>query len=73
MDRSFHGLNLPPGPKENLGFLISLSKCGTQRKEERMRLKSYPQSDTKKMEPGSSFQIQRDKKCYKGGLQGGFT
>ena len=68
-DVSLHGLNLLPAPKEkHPGFLISLSKCGTQRKE-RMGLKSYLQSNTQKTEPDSLLQIQCDKKCCPGGLQ----
>lgn len=44
---------------------------------QRVRLKCYPQSNTKKKkkkkekEPDSSFQIQCDKKCYTEGFQGG--
>lgn len=55
MGRGLHGLNLPWAPKEGAPwlFFISFSRCGTEEEEGRMRLKSCPHSNIKKLESDS--------------------
>ena len=44
-----YGLNFLPAPKaERLGVYYQLVRCGAKKEEERVRLKSYKQSNIKK-------------------------
>lgn len=45
VDQSFHNLNfLPEKKEEDLSFLTGLSRCGSEREKEEIRLKNWPTS-----------------------------